>query len=97
MPPEQAIEYGLSVDEPDRAAASVPDGAPPALSRREREISLLIARGLTNRCIADELTISERTVTTHVGHILNKLGATSRAQVAAWAVEQRMLQDEDEG
>lgn len=95
MSPEQAIEYGLSADEPDPPVVSVPEQLPPALSRRQREVALLIARGLTNRRIAQEFSISERTVTTHVNHILAKLGATSRAQVAAWIVEQRLLPEEE--
>jgi len=94
MSPEQAIEYGLSADEPAPPAASVPEESSLALSPREREVALLIARGLTNRRIAEELMISQRTVTTHVDHILNKLGATSRAQVAAWIVEQRLLPED---
>ena len=49
-----------------------------------------IARGLTNRQIADELIISEMTADSHVSHILRKLGFRSRAQVATWAVEQRL-------
>jgi predicted ATPase/DNA-binding CsgD family transcriptional regulator len=53
------------------------------LTRREREISELIAQGLTNRQIAARLFIAERTVDTHVGRILAKLGCASRAQVAA--------------
>jgi DNA-binding NarL/FixJ family response regulator len=44
----------------------------------------MIARGLTNRAIADELVISQATVARHVANILTKLGFTSRAQVAAW-------------
>jgi DNA-binding NarL/FixJ family response regulator len=47
-----------------------------------------VARGLTNRQIAGNLDVAERTVDTHVEHILNKLGFGSRAQIAAWAVEQ---------
>ncbi len=95
MSPERAIEYALSADEPAPSTASVPKESPPALSRREREVALLIARGLSNRRIAGELAISERTVTTHVDHILSKLGATSRARVAAWVVEQRLLPEEE--
>jgi predicted ATPase/DNA-binding CsgD family transcriptional regulator len=53
------------------------------LTRREREIAELIARGLTNRQIAARLFVSERTVDTHVGRVLAKLGCASRAQVAA--------------
>ena len=55
----------------------------PRLTRREREIAELISRGLTNRQIAARLFISERTVDTHVGRILAKLGCATRAQVAA--------------
>ena len=94
MSSEEAIEYALSDDEP---AAPVPEGPPSVLSRRQREVALLIARGLTNRRIAEELSISERTVTTHVDHILGKLGASSRAQVAAWVVEQRPPLREETG
>ena len=57
------------------------------LTRREREVAMLVARGLTNRQIADALTIAEGTAGVHVDHILSKLGFRSRAQVAAWAVE----------
>jgi non-specific serine/threonine protein kinase len=58
------------------------------LTRREREVSLLIARGLTNREIAAELVIAEWTVVNHVRSIMRKLDVGSRAQVAAWAVVQ---------
>ncbi len=54
------------------------------LSKREVEVARLIAEGLGNREIAARLFISERTVTTHVGNILNKLGFDSRVQVAHW-------------
>jgi non-specific serine/threonine protein kinase len=95
MSPEQAIDYALSPDEPEQPAAPVPEEPSPALTRREREIAALVARGLTNRQISEALSISERTVTTHVDHILTKLGASSRAQVAAWMVEQRTLPEEE--
>lgn len=54
-----------------------------ALSRREREVALLVAEGLTNREIAERLFISERTAEGHVEQIRNKLGCRSRAEVAA--------------
>jgi DNA-binding NarL/FixJ family response regulator len=54
------------------------------LTAREREIAALVARGLTNRQIADALHISTRTASTHVQHILSKLGLRSRAEVAVW-------------
>ncbi|MGH3400753.1 MAG: response regulator transcription factor, partial [Streptosporangiaceae bacterium] len=57
------------------------------LTAREMEIARLIARGLSNRGIADELTISPATAARHVANIFGKLGFTSRAQVAAWAAE----------
>jgi DNA-binding NarL/FixJ family response regulator len=50
----------------------------------------LIAQGLTNRQIADELVISERTVDTHVANILRKLRYACRAQVAVWSVGQHV-------
>jgi DNA-binding NarL/FixJ family response regulator len=59
---------------------------PALLSRREREVAALVARGLTNREIARTLFLSERTAENHVQHILAKLGFGSRAQIAAWAV-----------
>jgi pimeloyl-ACP methyl ester carboxylesterase/DNA-binding CsgD family transcriptional regulator len=62
-----------------------------ALSPREREVARLLALGLSNRRIADELSISLGTAERHVANILAKLGYGSRAQVAAWAVEQGLL------
>jgi non-specific serine/threonine protein kinase len=64
--------------------------AAPPLSSREREVALLITQGLTNREIAEQLVIAERTADTHVTNILNKLGLNSRAQVAAWTVARGM-------
>jgi non-specific serine/threonine protein kinase len=55
---------------------------PPALTRREREVAELVTRGLTNRRIAEELFLSERTVHRHVSSVLKKLGVTSREHVA---------------
>jgi predicted ATPase/DNA-binding CsgD family transcriptional regulator len=54
------------------------------LSRREREVAQLVAEGLTSRQIADRLFIAERTAEGHVEQIRNKLGFTSRSQIAAW-------------
>jgi DNA-binding CsgD family transcriptional regulator len=55
------------------------------LTAREHEIVLLIARGLSNRQIADELVISPATAARHVANILAKLGFSSRTQIASWA------------
>ena len=60
------------------------------LSLREREVAVLVARGLTNRQIAEELIISERTAEGHVDHIRDKLGVHNRAEVAVWVVQNRL-------
>jgi DNA-binding CsgD family transcriptional regulator len=54
------------------------------LTAREFEVARLIAAGLTNAEIADELTIAPKTASAHVEHILAKLGVTRRAEIAAW-------------
>jgi len=58
-----------------------------ALTTREREIAALIARGMSNRDIADELVISPATAARHVANIFTKLGFSSRAQLASWAAQ----------
>jgi DNA-binding NarL/FixJ family response regulator len=69
----------------DGAAARADDHEP--LTEREREVLGLVARGLSNKAIADELSITERTARTHVSNILGKLGLSSRTQAALYAVE----------
>jgi DNA-binding NarL/FixJ family response regulator len=54
----------------------------------------MIARGLTNQGIADELVLTPGTVANHVEHILTKLGFRSRAQIAVWAVERGLVASE---
>lgn len=104
MTVEQAVEYILRRDDgrsgapalsgavpamrPHAAPAVSPAHSPSALTPREADVVRLIARGLTNRQIADELVISERTASSHVYRLLGKLGFSSRAQVAAWATRQ---------
>jgi NarL family two-component system response regulator LiaR len=56
------------------------------LTGREREVLRLIARGQSNKRIARELGVSEKTVKTHVSHVLSKLGLTARTQAALFAV-----------
>jgi DNA-binding NarL/FixJ family response regulator len=56
------------------------------LSRRQREVAVLVSRGLTNREIADALVLSERIVDAHVDNIRGKLGVRSRTQIAAWVL-----------
>jgi predicted ATPase/DNA-binding CsgD family transcriptional regulator len=78
-----------------RPSTNVAAKAPSTLTGREREIAELIAQGLSNREIASALVIAQRTAEGHVERILAKLGFTSRAQVAAWAAEQRVNDDKD--
>jgi pimeloyl-ACP methyl ester carboxylesterase/DNA-binding NarL/FixJ family response regulator len=61
------------------------------LTPREREVAALVGRGLSNRMIADELSISIATVERHVANIFARLDVRSRAQVAAWVAGQGML------
>lgn len=62
--------------------AARPQGGLPGVSPREEEVLALLANGLTDREIAERLGISPRTVETHVGSLLNKLGVRNRAQAA---------------
>ena len=54
-----------------------------SLTLRESEVLVLVARGLTNKDIANELVISESTAKAHVRHVLEKLGARSRTEAAS--------------
>jgi non-specific serine/threonine protein kinase len=74
------------VGAPPRPAEPARPAEPVPLSRRERQVADLVAAGMSNKEIARRLTIAQRTAENHVEHILTKLGLTSRAQVAAWAV-----------
>ncbi len=71
----------------DGQSSDTPTNAP-RLSPREREVATLIGRGLSNRQIADDLSISIATVERHVANIFNKLGVHSRSQVVIWAIDQ---------
>jgi two-component system, NarL family, response regulator LiaR len=78
------------------AAIAQPAGEPPRerLTPREREVLALIARGLSNKLIARELGIAEKTVKTHVGHLLAKLGVSGRTQAALYAVRAGLAEPE---
>jgi DNA-binding CsgD family transcriptional regulator len=88
---EQALAEGSSMSRDAvlewAVRASVPaatDDSGTPLTTRELEVARLVARGLTNRDIAERLTISTRTVESHVEHILTKLRLPNRTQVATW-------------
>ncbi|MDP9476914.1 MAG: tetratricopeptide repeat protein, partial [Actinomycetota bacterium] len=92
MAQEGALEYALDeevLSATPRSPETPPGGIPSArLTRREREIMALVARGLTtDQQISAELFISKRTVETHVRNILKKYGLRSRAQLAARAAD----------
>jgi NarL family two-component system response regulator LiaR len=70
----------------DAIAQPAGEPAPERLTAREQEVLALIARGYSNKRIALELGIAEKTVKTHVGHVLAKLGVTDRTQAAVHAV-----------
>jgi len=61
------------------------------LTEREREVLTLVARGYTNKQIADTLFVSEKTARNHVSHILDKLGLSRRSEAAAFAVEHKLV------
>ncbi len=84
MVPEQAIEYSLSAETPPPPVSRRQDGDLAGLTPREADVAVLVSRGLTNRRIASELSISEHTVASHITKILKKLGLTSRSGISAW-------------
>jgi ATP/maltotriose-dependent transcriptional regulator MalT len=66
-------------------------GGDDALSQRELEVASLVTRGLSNREIAAELVVANKTAEAHVAHILNKLGFTKRIQIATWGMRRGLL------
>ena len=88
---EEAIAYALGetpsgVSSPTTSSPITSDAT---LTRRELEVAILVAEGLTNKDIADRLVIAQRTAEGHVEHVLAKLGFHSRSQVAAWVSQHR--------
>jgi DNA-binding CsgD family transcriptional regulator len=92
------LDDGLRENFRRRAMALIPPAQPltprqaakaefGGLTKRERQVAVVVAQGLSNQEIADELVVSVKTVEAHVSRILSKLGFSSRAQIAAWAVD----------
>src|SRR5919202_5204439 len=96
-------ELGIKTPGPVEGGTPVRNGVPAALAdtspevsvltARERQVARLIARGRTSREIADQLTITERTVDTHADRIRAKLGLRSRAEIVAWVLAKGVLSD----
>jgi predicted ATPase/DNA-binding NarL/FixJ family response regulator len=84
------MTIGRSIERALKLSIPVADRAPDNLTPREQEVAALVGKGLTNPQIARELVIGTRTVQTHVGNILAKLGLDSRVQLAAWVIEHRL-------
>ena len=86
----EATEYALYEEVAHAAERPLAGGETSmTLTRREREVAVLVARGLSTRQIAQELVISERTVDKHVANLLKKLNLRSRNQVTARMAEPR--------
>jgi non-specific serine/threonine protein kinase len=86
---DEAVAYAIA--DPATAPAGATDRTAVKvvpLTPREREVALLVARGLPNRQIGKQLVIAERTVEGHVERIRNKLGVHSRTGIAVWVVKQ---------
>jgi DNA-binding CsgD family transcriptional regulator len=84
--PQDAARFALRTGDGETAAPGE-DGRS-VLTRRELEVAALVARGLTNRQVAEQLLVATRTIETHLEHIFSKLGVQTRAELAAWAARQ---------
>ena len=80
--------YLARIDGQPTPARSDPVGA---LSQREAQVLRLLACGKTNRAIAEELFISEKTVARHVSNIFDKLGVSSRSAATAWVYQHNFI------
>lgn len=76
---------------PDLARLGTPAAAPGGLTAREVEVIRLVATGRSNRAVADELVLSEKTVARHLSNIYTKLGITSRAAATAFAYDHHLV------
>jgi predicted ATPase/DNA-binding CsgD family transcriptional regulator len=85
---DEGVAFAVEDQPPPKPTPPPAKSAPGTkLTNRQLEIARLIAADLTNRQIADQLFLSERTVETHITNILNKLGLNSRVQLSRWIAE----------
>ena len=87
--PEEAARFALRQNNLESSAETAP--ARPLLTRREQDVTALVARGLTNRQVAEQLLVTPRTIETHLEHIFAKLGVQTRTELVAWAVRQDVV------
>lgn len=87
MPEPDGIAYALGARLPGRGPVARRSEPSSELSPRESQVAALVGQGLTDREVAERLVISRRTAEGHVASSLMKLGFTSRAQLAAWTVQ----------
>jgi DNA-binding CsgD family transcriptional regulator len=88
---EQAVEYALEPPPEMPNEVQATPAYPADLSAREVEVLRLVAKGLTNAQVAQELYISPRTVNAHMGSVYHKIGSSTRAQAARFAAEHGLL------
>ena len=86
---DAAVAFALDQAEPAAAPRRPSPVGSAELTKRELEVAELVARGLSNKEIAQTLVLSTRTAEGHVARLLDKLGFESRARVAAWVAERR--------
>lgn len=86
---DRAMVYAVGREASAGDAATPSRSSAGSLSEREYEVAELVAQGLTNKEIALRLVISRRTAESHVVHILDKLGFSSRSQIATWLTSRR--------
>jgi DNA-binding CsgD family transcriptional regulator len=88
---EEAIAFAAALELPSRPALPAVASTPYGLTPRELEILRLLVEDLSSQQIAEQLFISQRTVTTHITNIFNKLGVSSRAAAVALALRQGLV------
>jgi DNA-binding NarL/FixJ family response regulator len=87
----RTVHRGGALLHPQVAARLLEEMTEDPLTPREHEVLALIGRGMPNKLIARELSLSEKTVKAHVSSILGKLGVTDRTQAALYAVRQGLV------
>ncbi len=91
------VERWVALDASNAPTSGAVPAAVGTLSAREREILVGLARGRTNRELADDLIVSEATVKTHVSNLLTKLGVRSRVQAVVIAYEAGVVRPGERG